>query len=512
MAKKERSIWWSWLDRMKGDKVIWMIVILLTLFSTIALFSSTSMDTAVNEGSKDRMDVFVEQLYMVAFGFGILLVCYFMPTIRLFRVLSQFGFLISMSLLIPLFMHINADVPKEQYVFIRAQFINSAWRTLFIAGKIQLHVFEVVKVMMILYLSWAVHAWKNYDVKNVNGERMDMGFDLARKIASHDRFKWVDKPFWLGIFYIFIPVCLVCIGLISGSVSTVLFVGLILFTTLFIGGFPWKHLAIYVGIIVTLFAAGWGLYGIAGSGYSDEDKERLADARSSELKAGEKFYLTLGKVYGRFSTASTRLERLGENLSVQEQLELCDGDPDEMRRIADKYVQTEGAKIAIKEGGLLGKGPGKSTQKYRVPLIFGDYMYSFIIEEYGLWGAVLILILFVSLLARGSRIAMNCSNVYARTAVGGLTILISGQGIMHMMINVGLMPITGQTLPIISEGKSSLMMFYLAFGVLLSISKMVKQKMDKEAAEAPDILPEAVPSTGDEIADSMNDLNNLDTE
>ena len=98
-------------------------------------------------------------------------------------------------------------------------------------------------------------------------------------------------------------------------------------------------------------------------------------------------------------------------------------------------------------------------------------MFSFIIEEYGiLFGAIPLLILYLSLLARGSIIVRNCDNVFAKTSVGGLCLLISFQAVVHMMINVGLLPSTGQTLPMISEGKGSFLMFCLAFGIILSIS------------------------------------------
>ena len=81
--------------------------------------------------------------------------------------------------------------------------------------------------------------------------------------------------------------------------------------------------------------------------------------------------------------------------------------------------------------------------------------------------------------------------------------MISGQALMHMMINVDLGPLTGQTLPMISHGNSSFLAFSLAFGIILSISKMVKKKMDKEAAQAEPILP-------DELRDRMNDLDAME--
>ena len=140
--------------------------------------------------------------------------------------------------------------------------------------------------------------------------------------------------------------------------------------------------------------------------------------------------------------------------------------------------------IAVHEGGLLGKGIGNSTQKYRVQNIYGDYMYSFIIEEYGLIGGIIILILYVSLLARGSLIASNCSNEYAKIAVGGLSILITGQAFMHMMVNVDIGPMTGQTLPLISHGSFAFIIFCTAFGVILSISRMARKQIMLEEENA----------------------------
>lgn len=519
-GKKKESLFWGWLDLIKGDKVIWIIVILLTMFSVIALFSSTSTTTEVSTGRADRVDLFKEQLKMIAVGFALLLVCYFIPGIRLFRKLSQLGFIASMALLLPLFMHINADLPKDAVVLVRAQNINNAWRTLFIAGKVQLHVFEIVKVMMVLYLSWAVHALAHYGKKDkVTGKEEEFGFGIVRHLArKYDRLAFLEKPVWLAVVYIFIPIMLVATGLMSGSVSTVLFVGGIMFATLFIGGFDVKQILIFAGIMAGLVFLGFLNYKALGTRYDEDEKIEVRKKKASEKTAYDKIYLTFDKVYGRFDTASSRIKRyasadegksgeIDSSLSIDEQLELADGTGME-QEIIDHYLQTESAKIAIKEGGLIGKGPGKSTQKYRVPLIFGDYMYCFIIEEYGLLGGIVILILFVSLMARGAKIALNCESIYARTAVGGLTILISGQAMMHMLINVGLLPITGQTLPMISEGKSSLLMFYVAFGILLSISKLVKKQMDKEAAKIPDIVPD----TGDEVADSIADIEELENQ
>ena len=166
------------------------------------------------------------------------------------------------------------------------------------------------------------------------------------------------------------------------------------------------------------------------------------------------------------------------------------------------------AKIAIHEGKLIGKGPGRSTQRYVVPIMFEDYMFSFIVEEYGLLGGIFVIILYISLIARGSIIVRNCDNHFAKTAVAGLVVLITGQAMMHIMINCDMGPLTGQTLPLISHGNSSYLMFSLAFGIILSISKMARRKIAREAAQA---APLSEHAEEDEIESGLDDLEQFET-
>ena len=95
-----------------------------------------------------------------------------------------------------------------------------------------------------------------------------------------------------------------------------------------------------------------------------------------------------------------------------------------------------------------------------------------------------------------------CDNEYAKTVIAGLTLVIAAQAMMHMFINVGLWPLTGQTLPMISHGNSSFLAFSVAFGILLSISKMAKKKVDKAVQEAEPLI---VPSD-DDVKDGLDDL------
>ncbi len=175
----------------------------------------------------------------------------------------------------------------------------------------------------------------------------------------------------------------------------------------------------------------------------------------------------------------------------------------------DEHRQAQGALIAIKEGGFFGKGPGRSTQKYSIAEMYSDYVFSFIIEEYGiLFGALPLLALYVCLLGRGAIISRYCTNDFCKMAVAGLTLLISGQAMLHMFVNVGLFPLTGQTLPLVSYGRSSLLVFAAAFGILLCISKTAKKQVEEaEASAAP-----LVDRSDDDVSDGLSDLEDFESQ
>ena len=211
-----------------------------------------------------------------------------------------------------------------------------------------------------------------------------------------------------------------------------------------------------------------------------------------------------GKAFKRIATFESRLTM---NTDPRQLLEPdVFNDKIEFQKKLDKIQQPNAAKIAVAEGGILGKGPGGSTQKYIVPVMFGDYMFSFLLEEYGLWGGIIIIILYVSLLARVSWIARLCDSDFAKIAVGGLTLLITAQAFLHMYINVGLGPLTGQTLPLVSHGKSSFLAFCVAFGVIISISRMANNKIREEEASAETLYQK------DDIQSSMDVLEQIEND
>ena len=137
----------------------------------------------------------------------------------------------------------------------------------------------------------------------------------------------------------------------------------------------------------------------------------------------------------------------------------------------EKDGQVAHANIAIVTSGLLGKGPGKSTERDFLPQAFSDFIYAIIIEELGLIGAFSVAFLFIVLLFRCGRIANRCGKKFPAFLVMGLGILLAIQALFNMMVAVGLAPVTGQPLPLISKGGTSTIINYAYIGVILSVSR-----------------------------------------
>ncbi len=133
--------------------------------------------------------------------------------------------------------------------------------------------------------------------------------------------------------------------------------------------------------------------------------------------------------------------------------------------------QMEQANIAMANGGLLGLGPGKSIQRNFLPEAFSDFVYAIIIEEYGTVGGLLVLFLYLVLLYRGMRVVANSDRAFGGLLSAGLTFAIVIQALVNIGVVVGLGPVTGQTLPLISMGGTSMIFTGLSLGIVLSVSR-----------------------------------------
>ncbi|MGF6846265.1 cell division protein FtsW [Chitinophaga sp. W3I9] len=143
--------------------------------------------------------------------------------------------------------------------------------------------------------------------------------------------------------------------------------------------------------------------------------------------------------------------------------------------------QVQQANIAIAGGGILGKGPGNSTQRNFLPHAYSDYIYATIIEEYGMFGAFLILAAYMILLLRSIRIYKRCPYAFGAFLAVGLSVTLVIQALTNMAVNVQLFPVTGLPLPLVSMGGSSVLFTSMAIGIILSVSRNVEEMEGKQA-------------------------------
>lgn len=426
------------IDRLPGDKVVWIIVSMLCIISLVSIFSSTSQLAA--QDGVSRVKIAKDQFLTIAGGLVLILGCCLVSQINLFRRLSKWGFLLSLLLLVPLVMEINLP-------FIKAVSKNGAFRWLRIFG-ISFSVFEIVKVAMVMYLAWAIEHLKTDRI------------EWLENLKHSKNLSWLSKPLWRDFIYLFIPTIIVSVLTLKGSSSTALMTAGCLFLTMLLGRVNFAHIMVMGLLALAVFSACFGLYSVS--------------------KGSEHV------LFERIGTAVSR-SKFGSSYYIQE-VENSQKKDQHYYDCLDKIRQPYGAKIAIKEGGLFGKGPGQSTQKYKVSVMYEDYMFSFLVEEYGLVMAIFVIILYLSLLARGSIIIKNCKGDFAKIAVAGLCVLISGQAMFHIVVNCDVGILTGQTLPMISHGRTSFLAFCIAFGIILSISRMAEKRIAEETKQEASLL------------------------
>ncbi|MGI9192166.1 MAG: FtsW/RodA/SpoVE family cell cycle protein [Chitinophagaceae bacterium] len=141
----------------------------------------------------------------------------------------------------------------------------------------------------------------------------------------------------------------------------------------------------------------------------------------------------------------------------------------------DEPFQVTQAKVAIAKGGLLGKGPGNSTQRNFLPHPYSDFIYAIIIEEYGILGGLVVMGLYLLFLWRSIRLFQRCPYAFGAFLAVGLSFTLVIQAFVNMAVNVNLIPVTGLTLPLISMGGSSIIFTSITFGIILSVSRFVEE-------------------------------------
>jgi cell division protein FtsW len=268
---------------------------------------------------------------------------------------------------------------------------------------------------------------------------------LARSLAKYQ--KELNNFMLVSKYFIF-PVAVICGLIMPENLSTAVMVFGMSMVIMFIGRVPLKFILAYIGI---------GVVGVI-----------LFAMLLTVIK----------KDNNRVQVWKNRIEHFFSSKEDE------DGD-----------YQSNQAKIAISTGGLFGKAPGKSTQRNMLPQSNSDFIFAIIIEEYGLlFGAIPLILAYMILLFRGITIAKKCETAFPAFLVLGLIVMIVIQAMINMMVAVGLFPVTGQTLPMVSWGRTSVLVMSFSIGAILSVSRVVNARIKKE--ELPD---EEISDEGEKI-------------
>lgn len=372
----------AWLE---GDKVIWMVTLILSLCSLLAVYSAISSLAYKTDGSSLRF--LFKQGTMLALGWGVMLLVH-KVNFRYFSRISQVLIWVAAGLLL-LTLLFGADI-NEAKRWLRIPFIGLTLQTS-----------DFAKVVLVTFVA-----------RELNNRRMQL------------------HQFKNGVLPILIPIGLICMLILPADFSTAALLGMVCIGMLFIGGVPFRHMLKIAGLGV---AALFMLYG-------------LGKAAPDLLP--------------RFGTWAGRLERFAGVGNAS------DGD-------ALEY-QIELAQVAINRGGILPQGPGTGTSRNFLPHPYSDMIYAFIIEEWGaIMGGLGLVLLYLILLYRTIRTATRCPRHFGGLLAMGLGFLLVLQAMINMAVAVRLFPTTGQPLPLVSYGGTSMVFTCLSIGMILAVSRSV---------------------------------------
>ena len=412
--------------KFKGDAVIWSVFFFLCIISIIEVFSASSH---LSFKSGDYLAPVLYHCMLLAVGVVVMIVTMNIPC-RYFKLATPLALIISFFMLV--------------IVFFVGESTNGSQRWIAIFG-IQFQPSEIAKGAIVLATAQILSAMQTSDG------------------ADKRAFKYI------------MIVCLLIVPLIMvENLSTAVLICTVVFLMMFIGKVPKAQLGRLLGIVALSVALVVTMVMVFG-----HDKEELAaEAAGKQVmvqqQAEEEDENVLEKIFHRFDTWKGRIDKfLSDDYVAPRDLDLN-----------GKDAQTSHANIAIASSNLIGKGPGNSVERDFLSQAFSDFIYAIIIEEMGLFGAFVVCMLYVILLFRTATIANRCANTFPALLIMGFAMLLVVQAMFNMAVAVGLVPVTGQPLPLISKGGTSTIINCVYIGVILSVSYSAKKKDDADADTA----------------------------
>ena len=401
----------------KGDKVIWMVFFFLCMISIVEVFSASS---GLTYKSQNYIGPIVYHTGTILFGVVVAVITLNIPC-RYFKLMTPFLMAVSFLTLL--------------WVLVAGTKVGDAGRWINLFG-FTFQPSEIAKGTIVLA--------------------------VAQILAAMQRENGADKKAFKWILWITLPACLF-ISLENLSTAAMLFA--VVFLMMLIGLVPFRQLGKLASIIAAIGIMAISMVMLVGHDISDEDKQLTKTEQLEESKKDKNF---VEKMFHRADTWKSRLMKFSKPSPTPLEYDL------------DKDAQVAHANIAIVSSGIIGKGPGKSTERDFLSQAFSDFIYAIIIEELGIVGAFAVMFLYIVLLYRCARIASRCENNFPAFLVMGLGLLLVIQATFNMMVAVGLAPVTGQPLPLISKGGTSTIINCAYIGAILSVSRSAKIKKEKE--------------------------------
>lgn len=415
----------------KGDKVIWMVFFFLCIISVIEVYSASSQLT-YKDGS---------YLAPVLKHIGILLMGIFCMVITLnikckyFKIVTPFLLIVSFIML--LWALIGGDKTNEA-----ARWVGF--------GFLKFQPSEIAKGTLVLATAQILSALQ------------------TEKGADRHAFGYI-----LFVCAWIIPLILV------ENFSTAALLCVVIFMMMVLGRVPLQQLGKLLGVVVLFVALFIGVIMFFGKTEQPanpdqtlvQQVEQLNDDGTIQVQT-EQEESAFKKIFHRFDTWKARIEKFFDRTEVSP----ADFD-------LDKDGQVGHANIAIATSNIVGKGPGNSVERDFLSQAFSDFIYAIIIEETGIVGAVFVAMLYIILLFRTGRIANRCENNFPAFLAMGIALLLVTQALFNMCVAVGLAPVTGQPLPLISKGGTSTMINCMYIGVILSISRSAKKKIEESGVK-----------------------------
>jgi cell division protein FtsW len=378
---------------LKGDKVIWAIMVFLSILSILVVYSAVV--TLAHKFKQGNTEYYLfKHFVIIALGFGI---AYVFHKVRytVFSKVAQIGFILSIPLLI--------------YTLLKGVTAGDASRWLTLPGVgLTFQSSDIAKLMLLIYVART----------------------LTLRAGELQDFKSVIR-------HLLLPIGLVCALILPANFSTAALLFSNCLILMFLGGIRTRILMKIFGMVIltgsVLFTWVW---------------------LAPDTVPG-----------GRGTTWKSRIENFSH------------GD-------SKSNYQSEQAKIAIATGGVIGKGPGNSTQRAFLPQASSDFIFAIIIEEYGLVIGFLLLFMYMILFYRGIRILRDNDKPFGGLVVIGLSFSLVFQALVNMAVAVNLFPVTGQPLPLISMGGTSIWFTMIALGIILSVSRGVEEKGEEKLETA----------------------------